>query len=170
MQKGFSLIELLVVIGIISILSAIAVPNFMAARERARDATRKADLKAMQSAFELYKQDQTPPEYPASSYFSNALNSDGTGKCWFNGGGTGDFQDSCPSDKTIYLKKLPTDPSFTSSSHKYYYYNSTGQQTYTLEACLENKADAAGHTCPGDFSTYSGSSCSSNWCYQLTQP
>jgi len=38
MKKAFTLIELLVVIAIIGMLSALFLPNFMGARERARDA------------------------------------------------------------------------------------------------------------------------------------
>jgi general secretion pathway protein G len=59
MKKGFTLIELLVVIAIIGMLSALLVPNFMGARERARDAQRKSDLKQIQKALEMYRQDQT---------------------------------------------------------------------------------------------------------------
>jgi general secretion pathway protein G len=61
MKKGFTLIELLVVIAIIGMLSALLVPNFMGARERARDAQRKSDLKQIQKALEMYRQDQNPP-------------------------------------------------------------------------------------------------------------
>ena len=64
MKKAFTLIELLVVIAIIGSLSALFLPNFMAVRERARDSQRKSDLKQIQKAFELYKQDQTPTAFP----------------------------------------------------------------------------------------------------------
>lgn len=57
-QKGFTLVELLVVIAIIGILSSVLLANFIGVRERARDATRKSDLKQIQSALELYRSDK----------------------------------------------------------------------------------------------------------------
>ncbi|PIU36636.1 prepilin-type cleavage/methylation domain-containing protein, partial [Candidatus Roizmanbacteria bacterium CG07_land_8_20_14_0_80_34_15] len=60
MKHGFTLIELLVVIAIIGSLSALFLPNFMAARERARDTQRKSDLRQIQKALEMHKQDQSP--------------------------------------------------------------------------------------------------------------
>jgi prepilin-type N-terminal cleavage/methylation domain-containing protein len=53
--KGFSLIELLVVIAIIALLSTMAVVSLSNARQKARDSRRQGDLKAIQTAVELYK-------------------------------------------------------------------------------------------------------------------
>ncbi|MBP1763216.1 MAG: pulG 3 [Firmicutes bacterium] len=49
-QKGFTLMELLVVIGIISILATIAVPKFASAGDAARGAKMAADLRTIDSA------------------------------------------------------------------------------------------------------------------------
>lgn len=54
-QLGFSLVELLVVISIIGILSAVLYANFSQGSAQARDAERSADLRNVQSALELYK-------------------------------------------------------------------------------------------------------------------
>ena len=54
-SKGFSLIELLVVIAIIGLLSTMAVVSLNNARQKARDARRMGDLRALSSAVELYK-------------------------------------------------------------------------------------------------------------------
>jgi len=53
-QKGFTLLELLVVIGIIAILLGFAAVSFAAAQKRSRDVRRREDLKAMQNALEQY--------------------------------------------------------------------------------------------------------------------
>ena len=54
---GFTLIELLIVVAIIGILAAIAVPNFMNARIRANIARVRADQKSISTALELYHMD-----------------------------------------------------------------------------------------------------------------
>lgn len=44
-EEGFSLVELIIVIAIIAIISAIATPQFMAYRSQANDASAHADVK-----------------------------------------------------------------------------------------------------------------------------
>jgi prepilin-type N-terminal cleavage/methylation domain-containing protein len=53
-QKGFSLLELLVVISIMGILITLGVVAFSTAQKKTRDSRRRADVKAMQDAFEQY--------------------------------------------------------------------------------------------------------------------
>jgi len=55
--KGFTLIELLVVIAIIAILAAMLFPVFARAREKARQASCKSNLRQIGVAMELYVQD-----------------------------------------------------------------------------------------------------------------
>ena len=53
-QKGFTLLELLVVIGIIGLLASILVVNLTNTRKRARDTKRIADVRSLQTASEDY--------------------------------------------------------------------------------------------------------------------
>ncbi len=56
-KDGFTLIELLIVVAIIGILAAIAVPNFLNAQIRAKIASTKSDLRTMFGAMQQYHLD-----------------------------------------------------------------------------------------------------------------
>ena len=65
-NKGFTLVELLVVISVIATLTALLLPNFMGARERARDAQKVQDLNAIKTALRLYYNDTQ--SYPDTNW------------------------------------------------------------------------------------------------------
>ena len=65
-KKGFTLIEMLVVISLIGILAALALVSFGASQKQARDANRKSDLKQYQTVLESYG-NFTNGLYPAVS-------------------------------------------------------------------------------------------------------
>src|SRR5258705_11775097 len=52
--KGFTLIELMIVVVIIGILAAIAIPNFIAMQNRAKEGSTKANMHTLQLAAEDY--------------------------------------------------------------------------------------------------------------------
>jgi len=58
-SKGFTLIELMVVIVIIGILAGIAIPRFMGAQDRARISAAESDLNSMRQALGLYEIDHS---------------------------------------------------------------------------------------------------------------
>jgi len=60
--SAFTLIELLIVVAIIGILAAIAVPNFLNAQIRAKIARVESDMRSLATAFESYRLDHN--DYP----------------------------------------------------------------------------------------------------------
>ncbi len=69
-MPGFTLIELLIVVAIIGILAAIAVPNFLNAQTRARIARVEADVRTVALAMETYRLDHNniPPDMNTGKY------------------------------------------------------------------------------------------------------
>src|SRR5690606_2741475 len=63
-RKAFTLIELLIVVAIIAILAAIAVPNFLEAQTRSKVSRARTDMRTVATAMEAYAVDHNkyPPE------------------------------------------------------------------------------------------------------------
>ena len=108
-KKGFTLVELLVVISIIAILSAIGAVTYTSFLKSSRDSKRQADLKIIQSALEEYHADIL--NYPFSVTPGSDLSS-----------GT----------KT-YFTKVPNDP--TANPDYAYVASGTGCASSTPQNC-----------------------------------
>jgi len=65
-SRASTLIELLIVVAILAILAAIAVPNFLEAQVRAKVSRAKADMRSMATAIEAYRVDYS--RYPTAEF------------------------------------------------------------------------------------------------------
>ena len=70
-KKAFTLIELLIVVAIIAILAAIAVPNFLAFQTRAKVSRSMADMRGIATALEAYAVDHS--DYPPNDGVYNVI-------------------------------------------------------------------------------------------------
>ena len=119
MRKGFTLIEMLVVLTIIGIVMALSLFGISSSRETARDANRKADLELIRSGLELYKADCN--DYPASITKDTPLVGDGSPAS------------TCLTTNT-YISSIPKDPLDDARLYRYVRQTPT---TYVICAALE---------------------------------
>ena len=96
-QSGFTLIEIMVVIVILGILAAVVVPNFLGSPDEARMVKARQDIRAIQTAMDLYKLHNY--SYPTNDQGIEALVSKPT---------SDPIPKNYPQDP--YLPKLPKDP------------------------------------------------------------
>jgi prepilin-type N-terminal cleavage/methylation domain-containing protein len=75
-KKGFTLIELMIVVAIIGILAAIAIPRFASMLERSREGATKGNLGALRSAVSIYYGDKEGawPDNLTSTAFTAYIN------------------------------------------------------------------------------------------------
>jgi prepilin-type N-terminal cleavage/methylation domain-containing protein len=137
MKKGFSLIELLVVISIIASIVALAIPNYLSARQRAQDSKRKSEAISLKAALRLYYNDFNtyPDKYTATGKvnYIKGCGAGGTGECPCST--SVDFASGVTCDN-VYMKKFPSD--LGSST---YYYKSTSGDDFCLRVLLNNASD-----------------------------
>lgn len=119
-KKGFTLLEIMIVIAILGILSALIIGNFFTSLKKGRDARRKIDLEQIQKSLEMYYEDKKT--FPTTLTFGNSLTDPATGK--------------------IYMVKLPNDP-LLNNRYRYCVDLLTNPTKYQIYAKLENAQDTS---------------------------
>lgn len=120
-RRGFTLIEMLIVIAIIGILSSIVLVGLGPVQRRGRDARRQSDLRGAQNALELY--------YNKCGHYP------GGAECQVVKVGDWLSMEAAVVNAGIGISKLPNDPS--SGSDQTYWYGSDGS-SYVIGAKLED--------------------------------
>ncbi|MFH1970889.1 MAG: prepilin-type N-terminal cleavage/methylation domain-containing protein, partial [Patescibacteria group bacterium] len=108
-KKGFTLVELLVVMGILGILVSLVAGNFRSSQIRGRDAQRKSDLKQIATALELFYGDYGYYPVGEDGYIMACFFEEGVGGSRCDWGIGNEFKDVFPgtvSPRTIYLKNV----------------------------------------------------------------
>ncbi len=72
--RGFTLVEIMIVVAIIALIAAIAIPNLLRARHNANETAAIGNERTLVSALESFRAAQTPPSYPANLPVLSAAN------------------------------------------------------------------------------------------------
>jgi len=128
-EKGFTLIEILIVVAIIAILASVVLIGLGPTQQAGRDARRLSDLHQIQNGLELF--------YNKCGYYPGTAPA---GACT-NGATTGFAEMSAallPGAANIGVNTVPKDPT-NSGAHVYYYRtNGVAASEYLLTTQLEN--------------------------------
>jgi prepilin-type N-terminal cleavage/methylation domain-containing protein len=140
--RGFTLVEIIVVVAVISILSSMGMYGYMQAGKKSRDFDRQADLRTLKTAIELYKQKNG--RYPA------ACNGPGA---WSGQLGT---TYACPGGSAQYIiglapgyiRFLPQDKRLNGTDSGYVYATNTDGTVYKIEARKTVESEVVSYSHP----------------------
>lgn len=111
-KRGFTIVELLIVVVVIAILAAISIIAFQGIQQRTKDSRRYSDINVLVKALELYK--TTYGQYP------NPTSVNGSWEDSNEDGGSGAFMEQLTNTGVISAA-APVDPT-NDASHMYRYY------------------------------------------------
>jgi len=126
-RQGFTLVELLIVIAIMGILTSITVSQFVTAKKKANDVSRKSDLNSISKALQMYFADYGV--MPSASVDGKIV----INNVSLNWGG--EFVDG----SYVYMKVLPAEKNTAISP--YCYKTDAEKKKYAIFAQLENTGD-----------------------------
>jgi len=126
-KRGFTLIELMVVIALIGILASVVLASFTSVRARNRDGKRVSDMREIEKALNLYQIENGTFPIPTDPLNPVTI--------------TGDDEISTALETEELITGMPTDPNHPATSYTYES-NSLGS-TFTLSFCLETDTIAS---------------------------
>jgi prepilin-type N-terminal cleavage/methylation domain-containing protein len=161
MRKGFTLIEILIVVAIIAILASIVLVGLGPTQQAGRDARRLSDLRQTQNALELY--------FSKCGYYPGPAVAGSCGSTSWSATSDWATLKTAITGSAIGVSTVPVDPS---AGHTYYYGTLNGGSAYVLGAALENTNNSVfNNYAPPDLTGYSAtglSSCAApNYCITL---
>jgi general secretion pathway protein G len=146
-KKGFTLVEILIVVIILGILAAIVIPQFTQASTQARVSNLKTNLQTMRSQLLLYKMQHDNEAYPTNfvTQMTQYTNSAGTAVATPDATHTlGPYLQAIPANpmSSIATVRVVTDPTatFSCAADAGWYFNSgTGEFRADLTTSAINK-------------------------------
>jgi len=131
-RKGFTLIEILIVVAIIAILASVVLVGLGPTQQSGRDARRLSDLRETQTGLELY--------YAKCGYYPGGTESGSCGAFAAVSTPAWTPMSTALTGSAIGVTSVPQDPT---SGHTYYYSTDNVGAGYLLQATLENANNSA---------------------------
>lgn len=130
-RKGFTLVEILIVVAIIGILASVAIVGLGPVQRRGRDTRRISDMRNAQTALELY--------FSKCGYYPGSAESGTTCTGGYTAAASYSAMATSITGSNLGVSKMPDDP----LSGQNYIYCSSGPARYIVGAKLEDSSNQA---------------------------
>jgi prepilin-type N-terminal cleavage/methylation domain-containing protein len=139
-QKGFSLIELMIVVGIILIIAAIAVPSLLSAKVAANESSAVAALRTLTTACETYSNTYARGYPPALANLGPSAAPDATAADLVDAGLASGYKSgynfvlaggSPDANGNLLTYTINANPASSSSGNRYFYLDQSGVITWS---------------------------------------